>query len=91
MKKLMNVKQIAEKYEVSYTALLRFMDYCRKSGTYELPTPTPSYEPGYHFTESDGKKLVELFKNKKRGEMSEYHYEKLWGKKFREKYPRKNK
>ena len=42
----------------------------------------------YIFTKEDADKIIEMFKNKKHGEMAEYNYKHCWGKKIRDKYPR---
>lgn len=84
------------KYDVNYIAsacgvyknsIINYIKYCVEYGI-EVPQPIPYQSSKYIFTKEDADKIIEMFKNKKHGEMAEYNYKHCWGKKIRDKYPR---
>ena len=84
------------KYDVNYIAtqcgvkrgsIVSYVKYRAEAGI-EIPQPIPYQSSKYVYTEDDANKIIEMFRNKKRGEMAEYNYKHCWGKKIREKYPR---
>jgi hypothetical protein len=79
---------IAEKCGVRKSTIVSYIKYCAEYGI-EIPQPIPYQSSKYVFTKEDADTITEMFKNKKRGEMAEYNYKHCWGKKIREKYPRK--
>ena len=79
---------IAEKCGVRKSTIVSYIKYCAEYGI-KIPQPIPYQSSKYVFTKEDADTIIEMFKNKKRGEMAEYNYKHCWGKKIREKYPRK--
>ena len=76
------LEDIAKECEVQKDAILAFIKYRIE---YNMPVPK------YVYSDESAKEIIELFKNKKYGEMSEYNYNHRYGKAFREKYKREKK
>lgn len=74
--------------------VLAYIKYCVMYNI-DVPAPIPyakfkyaDYKSEYVYKKDDALIIIEMFKNKKRGEMSEYNYINNYGKAFREKYPK---
>lgn len=88
MMKTYNLKDMAKECGVGEGTILAFIKYRIE---YNLPVPNPiPYQKNYYvYEEKDAKEIMELFRNKKHGEMAEYNYKHNWGKSYREKNKRK--
>lgn len=84
-----DLQEIAHECGVAKGTILAFIKYHIEKGT-EMPTPIPYQRSYYVYDEEGANKIIEMFKNKKRGEMADYNYRHNYGKSFREKYPRKH-
>ena len=84
------LEDIAKQCNVKKDAILEFIKYRIESGM-EVPQPEPYQKSKYVYNKENADKIVDLFKNKKYGEMSDYHYKHRYGKAFREKYKRDKK
>lgn len=85
-----SLKDIAAECGVGEGAILAYIKYRIESGL-EVPNPIPYQRSYYVYDEEGAKTIIELFKNKKRGEMAEYNYKHNWGKDYRAKHPRTSK
>lgn len=81
------IKDIAERCGVKPCAVLSFIKYCLEVGK-EIPSPIPYQRQYYVYTSDDANTIIDMFKNKKRGEMAEYNYKHNWGKGYQAKYPK---
>lgn len=88
--KTYKLKDIANICNVGEGAILNFIKYCVETGK-DIPNPIPYQRSYYTYDAEAANKIVEMFKNKKRGEMAEYNYKHNWGSKYRDKYKRKDK
>lgn len=85
------LEDIAKECGVKKDAILAFIKY-RIEYNMPVPQPEPYQKSKYVYSEESAKDIINLFKNKKYGEMSDYNYKHRYGKAFREKYKRdKNK
>ena len=85
--KVYNLKDIAKECGVKEGSILSYIKYCIETKK-DIPSPIPYQRSYYVYDEKSAKKIAEMFKNKKRGEMAEYNYKHNWGRKYRSKYAR---
>ena len=84
------LEDIAKECGVQKDAILAFIKY-RIEYNMPVPQPEPYQSSKYVYSDESAKEIIELFKNKKYGEMSEYNYNHRYGKAFREKHKREKK
>ena len=68
-----DVNYIAEQCGVKRGSIVSYVKYCSEAGI-EIPQPIPYQSSKYVYSKQDADKIIEMFRNKKRGEMAQYNY-----------------
>lgn len=72
------ITDMSKQLKVGRDSLRRFINYCEETQAYTLPEHIRGPYNAYIYTKEDSEVVMNLFKNKKHGEMAEYNI-KHWG------------